>query len=393
MSSRPRVLFLSHNASRTGASSLLLQLAQWLMANSDLGVEVLLREGGPLEHDFARLGAVSMFRDEPPAAGRAPWRVARALGIGGAALNIQRSRTLRRLAGRGVSLVYSNTITNGAALERLAPLGCPVVTNVHELAPTIRRHGEENLRLVRRHTTRWIAGSAAVRTELVGTFGVDASNVDVVHEFIDARPRAASELASLREARRRELGIPPDAFVVGACGTTDWRKGPDLFVHLARAVLARGAHPDVHFVWLGGATPDEPEGAQLAWDVEHAGLAPRVRFLGRRADAIDWFPAFDAFTLVSREDAFPLVCLHAAAIGLPVLCFAGAGGEPEFVEDDAGFVVPYLDVDTMAARVLDLAASPGLRRRLGERAMHKVRERHDVSVTGPRVLEILRSLM
>ena len=113
----------------------------------------------------------------------------------------------------------------------------------------------------------------------------------------------------------------------------------------------------------------------------------------RRADAAEWFAAFDAFALTSREDSFPLTCLEAASLGVPVLCFAGAGGEPEFVEQDAGFVVPYLDVEAMAERVREMAASKALTQSLGRRAQQKVRERHDVAVAGPKILEIMRGMM
>src|SRR5262249_48407495 len=87
----------------------------------------------------------------------------------------------------------------------------------------------------------------------------------------------------------------------------------------------------------------------------------------------------------SREDPFPLVCLEAAALGVPVVCFEGAGGIREFVENDAGFVVPYLDVRGAADAIVALARSRELRNRLGARAAEKGRARHDVSGGGQQV--------
>jgi glycosyltransferase involved in cell wall biosynthesis len=372
---------------------LLLHFLRWLRANSDVDVEIVLRAGGPLEHDFAELGPVSMLRDRAPEGGGVKWRLARSVGAGDLAARIESEQIVRRLANRGVGLIYANTVTNGAALGRLSRLGRPVLTHVHELEPTIRLHGDENLRLLRQHTTRFVACAEAVRSDLVGKFGLDTASIDVVHGFVDTAPRSPDAIAALRSARRGEVGIPPDAFVVGACGTTDWRKGADLFVHLARAVRARGGPSDVHLVWVGGAGPGEHRAFELAYDIERLGLRSVVHFLGRRPNASEWFAMFDVFALVSREDPFPLVCLEAASMGVPVLCFAGAGGEPEFVETDAGFVVPYLDVEAMAGRVREMAASPALTQSLGRRAMQKVRERHDVAVAGPKILEIMRGMM
>jgi glycosyltransferase involved in cell wall biosynthesis len=394
VSKRPTVLFLSHDASRSGAPMLLLRLTRWLRANADLEIEFLVRKSGPLEVEFAEVGRVTMFRDEAPATGGVKWRLAKRLGAGGAAAGVERARALRNLARRGVALVYANTATNGPALEYLARLGCPVLTHIHESEPTLRRHGDANFALLDRHTTRYLACAEAVKSDLAGKFGVAASRIDVVHGFVDDPQRSASDLAALRASRRAQLGLPADAFVVGACGETDWQKGADLFVHLARLVQARGARVPVRFVWVGGGGgPTDRRSAEIAHDLARLGIAETVHFIGRRADAAEWFAAFDAFALVSREDSFPLTCLEAASLGVPVLCFAGAGGEPEFVEEDAGFVVPYLDVEAMAERVREMAASPALRQSLGRRAMQKVRERHDVAVAGPKILEIMRGMM
>ncbi len=87
------------------------------------------------------------------------------------------------------------------------------------------------------------------------------------------------------------------------------------------------------------------------------------------------------------------MCLEAASLAKPILCFDRAGGEREFVEDDCGFVVPYLEVEAMAERILQLVASDELRQRMGERAKAKVRERHSTSVSAPRILEVIRGLL
>jgi hypothetical protein len=38
------------------------------------------------------------------------------------------------------------------------------------------------------------------------------------------------------------------------------------------------------------------------------------------------------------------VCLEAAALGKPIICFGDAGGMPEFIEEVCELVVPYLDI-------------------------------------------------
>jgi glycosyltransferase involved in cell wall biosynthesis len=83
---------------------------------------------------------------------------------------------------------------------------------------------------------------------------------------------------------------------------------------------------------------------------------------------------FIVFALVSWEDPFPLVNLEAASLGKPIVCFDEAGGSKEFVEEDCGFVVPYLDLDAREDRVVELLHNPELRQRMGSRVARKAQE-------------------
>ena len=62
---------------------------------------------------------------------------------------------------------------------------------------------------------------------------------------------------------------------------------------------------------------------------------------------------------------------------------------PEFVEKDCGFVIPFLDTETFAERILELYENPHLTKKLGENAAKKVRENHDIEISAPKVLEII----
>lgn len=386
------ILFVSHDAYRGGATLVLLHFLRWLRTHTSHSFEVLVRQdAGSLLPEFEAVAPVTLLHPRPSRAGRLGRR---ALGAFVPARRDRTDRGRRRWARRkaDIGLVYSNTATNAEALEVLAPLGCPVISHVHELDYWIRhRAGVETFRTVQRYTTHYVAASEAVRRMLVAQHGIPEDRIDLVHSFIPARGLDAD----LRAARRRiraELGIPPEAVVVAGSGVMEWWKGPDLFVQLAGSVSRLRPRVPVHFLWVG-AEPDARGRAELWHDVTALGLGERVAFVGLRPNPLDYFAASDIFALVSRVDAFPLVVLEAAALGRPVLCFEGAGGAREFVEEDCGFVVPYLDVAALAARVRQLAESAELRQHLGERAARKVRERHDVGVAAPRLLAIVERFL
>jgi glycosyltransferase involved in cell wall biosynthesis len=365
-----KALFISHDASRSGAPLLLLAFLRWLRAQSSVSFRILLKNGGELAREFGEAGPCTTLHWDQT--GRRPL--------------FHRLRRRRALAGQAdVDVVYSNTITNGAVTAELARLGRPVITHVHELENYVHSSGSANLEMVKRYTTLFIAASRAVKENLVSAHGITAGRVAVVHSFLPVEQCSPGHVTRPREQVLAELGIPPGALVVGASGTTDWRKSPDLFVQLAARVRRAAPTLPIHFLWVGGA---------LSWELRYdmQKLGARVSFVAHTDRPLDYFNCMDVFALVSRVDPFPLVCLEAASMGKPVLCFDDAGGMPEFVEDDSGFVVPYLDLDAMADRVLALQADPELRLTLGIAAQRKVRARHDVGVAGARIVGLMGEL-
>ena len=358
------VLFVSHDAHRHGAQLLLLHLLRWIRAHTPLEFEILLKGGGELVPEFEALAPTHRWPLDP-------------------------ASPLRRA---DVGLVYSNTITNGEVLADVARGGQPVLTHVHELEHWIRHHVHPaHLREVVQRTSRWVAVSERVRATLIELLGVSPADVDLVYEFLGPDLLRPSDRATTQRIRRA-LGVPDDAWVVGGSGTMDWRKGSDLFVQLAAAVRRLEPSRPVHFVWLGGAREGDAY-AKLAHDARVAGVGDRVHFAGTVTTPAEHTACFDVFALVSREDPFPLVALEAASRQVPIVCFADAGGAPELVAHGCGYVVPYLQVEAMAERVLHLLRAPAERRAMGERGAAHVHAHHTVDVAGPRLVAIIEDLL
>src|SRR5262245_31788985 len=286
-----RVLFVSHEAMRTGAPVLLLHFLRWLRTNTSIDFEVVLRRGGELSAEFAALAPVWHAEAKPGRLARTSMGAARRLGLGASPDGAHIRRMVRQMSHRNFGVVYSNTFTNGAFVSRLGALSCPVVTHVHELEANILRPGEENLRLVKAQTSHYIACSAAVKSTLVARHGIERDRIDVIHGFVATRALTAEQRAEARARVRRELSIPEGACVVGAAGTTNWAKSPDLFVQLAYAVHRRRPARPVHFVWVGGW--QDHRLAELRLDAQTAGVGDIMHFPGTRPNATEYFCAFD----------------------------------------------------------------------------------------------------
>ena len=377
---RGRVLFLSHAAERTGPPIILLHLARWLRAHTDLDFGIVFLQGGELEDEFRALAPVWILDEwDPPRPAVVLDSLAWKFGLERHAPRIRAAALrwrMRRV--RGFDVVYVNTCGSVRPLRYLRLDDPVVLTHVHELSVGLDFHlPPEDRALIREVTRHYIVVSDAVAEDTQRVFGAPPERITRQYGFVELPPVDAptGETARLRAS----IGVPEDAPVVGAAGLTHWRKAPDLFVQVARLLGDRHDGPAPHFVWVGG----EAGGAELApvlYDVEHAGLGDRVHFVGHQADPIPWFRMFDVLLLPAREDAFPLVCLEAAAVGVPVICFDN-GGMPEFVGDgERGFVVPYPDVHAMADRTLEVLADPALRHRLGTAARAKARAENGVDV-------------
>jgi len=128
------------------------------------------------------------------------------------------------------------------------------------------------------------------------------------------------------------------------------------------------------------------ERIQREYDLDKAGLRGRVIFLGAKENAADYFSSFDIFVLLSREEPFGIVGIECAYLEKPVICFASAGGMSEFVENDAGFIVPYLDIEELARNIIILYQNPELAKKLGKRGREKVLDGYTIDKQGPNIL-------
>jgi glycosyltransferase involved in cell wall biosynthesis len=380
------VLFISHDALRTGAPIVLLNFLRWFKDNTDIPFKILLRNGGPLESDFASLAPTMIFNPEYHTLTQ---RIMRRIGLW-----YPEKRLRQFLSNDGIGLIYSNTITNHTVLKSASSfLQCPVIFHVHELESWIYRTGVENFEITKNLSSHFIAVSNAVKENLVAHH-IAETGISTVYEFVPTATLAHQQALKRQHEIRHQLNIPLDAFIVGASGTLDWRKGADLFIQLARNVHLKNPEASIYFLWLGGdENRDNHRFYELRYDLRKLNLECNVIFLGNQPNPLDYFAVFDVFTLLSREDPYPLVCLEAASLEKPILCFDRAGGEQEFVEDDAGFVVPYLDIEAMAAKVYLLFESPELRATLGKRAHQKVIERHQIGKSASQIALIVQRFL
>jgi glycosyltransferase involved in cell wall biosynthesis len=96
----------------------------------------------------------------------------------------------------------------------------------------------------------------------------------------------------------------------------------------------------------------------LKEQIERAGLADQVTFIGEVSDMEPFYALADAFFLSSRLDPLPNVSIDAAMRGIPIVCFAAASGIAEILIKDpltAHGVVPHLDAEAASQFIARIA--------------------------------------
>ncbi len=171
-----------------------------------------------------------------------------------------------------------------------------------------------------------------------------------------------------RTSVRLELGLEPDAPLIGLIARFDPQKDHANFLQAARHL--RDWQPDAHFILAG--TNITNENSELMRLLEKEQLQNKVHLLGPRHDIPRLSAALDVATTSSAfGEAFPNVIGEAMACGVP--CVVTDVGDSAKIVGDTGKVVPPKDPEALAhawKELLDLP--PVQRQQLGLQARQRI---------------------
>lgn len=347
----PQVLFVSHEASQTGAPAVLLALMRWFKSNTNVSFAILIGASGPWNDRFQEIAPCFFFDDDHEH------------GF---------EDELRRFCGSEVQAVYVNTIAAGVYAKHLDYLDAEIITHVHEMENLFKIFAESYAYLQEK-CTKYIAVSQGSVDALKRRIN-DRAQVTFLKPFIDRKP-------SYNNSARR----PTSKNIIYGCGAVERRKGFDLFCEVAAKIASTG-YRDFKMYWIGSA--DKKDLIPYT-EIHKHNVGEYVEWLGPQDNAREFFTFGDIFLLPSREDPYPLVCMEAAECEMPIICFSEeAGGMHSFVESDAGVIVDYLDTTMMANSVIELLHDREKLIKLGKTAAEKVAERHYVEVVAPSIFEL-----
>lgn len=203
-------------------------------------------------------------------------------------------------------------------------LRLPVVFRVGDLPRQHRRaYRQAWSRLLVPSTTAFVCISEFVRRHVVAA-GAPTERTRVVRNVPIERGAGASDLPDdLRAEAHGEAACPPGATVVYVGQLTE-DKGVDLLVEAALALCAE--RDDVRFLIAGDYAWRNPFAQGLMADVDRAGLAHRVRFLGFLQDVDGLLALGDVHCAPSVwEEPLGNVVQEAKRAGVPSVVFPSGG--------------------------------------------------------------------
>lgn len=370
---KPRVVFVSHEATRTGAPKIILNLLNYFADKCDVASESILLSGGHLAKDFQAHSVVDCLNLTNRERDSIRKRVRSFIG---------------RYQDKLPTVAVCNSMESRYITAELDAMGVPCVSLVHELPSGYEASDYQQVYSVSKKVVfpvNFVREAANALTPLPADKTIVLPQGLLTPEFGSRVCREEAQ-ASLRE----ELGLPRDAFVVLGCGTLDLRKGIDHFSNVARLVCeAQRADRPIHFVWVGDG-PRWPHSLHhyLQLDLVNTSAKDHVHFIGERSNVEQYFVGADCFFMSSRVDPFPCVIHEAMAASLPVIAFAGAGGAPEAIADGAGFVVPYADYGQVGATIRLMRDQPEVTIGIRDRALQRVRQKYQFSDYAEKVIDV-----
>lgn len=189
-----------------------------------------------------------------------------------------------------------------------------------------------------------------------------------------------------RTAKRRQLGIVDDSFVIGTIGRLVPQKGYAVLIEAIPDVLAK--HPHCSFLLIG-------EGAlrqTLQNQAQQLGVAERVIFAGGRSDVEELYPIMDLFVSSSLWEGMPAVILESMASQTPVVATRVSGTTELVIDKETGLLAAPGNSEELARCICTMIEQPELRRSLAQRAKKEVVEQFSMARIAARYAAAYRTL-
>ncbi len=198
-------------------------------------------------------------------------------------------------------------------------------------------------------------------------FGVGGSKVLTLTNAVNHRKFAT---AVDKEAKRKEIGLDGDDFVIGCVGNLRKQKNYPNLINAFKMVHAR--IPAAKLIIVG----EGKRGHELKALIDDLGLQDSACLLGARSDVPEIMKVMDMYCLSSFFEGLPLSLLEAMSAGLPVVGTDVPGIQEVVEHGKTGLLVPSDDPGKLSEALLRMIGDEELARDLALRGREYVIKEH-----------------
>jgi glycosyltransferase involved in cell wall biosynthesis len=199
-------------------------------------------------------------------------------------------------------------------------------------------------------------------------------HIRVIHMGIDTERFDPTQYRAERAAIRMELGLRPDALVVGALARFVPSKGLDCLLHAVGSLARR--FPSLQCLLVG----DGPIRDELSRLARSLGIDDRVVFPGYRTDVPMVLAAMDVYMLPTHREGFGVAFAEAMSMEIPVVASRISPLTEIIADRETGMLAAVGDSEAFAEVAALLLDSSDLRRRMGQAGRRRVMEQFDLGL-------------
>ncbi|MBZ9636631.1 glycosyltransferase family 4 protein [Clostridium sp. FP1] len=167
-----------------------------------------------------------------------------------------------------------------------------------------------------------------------------------------------SEVIVDKLAKRRELRVPKDAFVILSVGELNKNKNHETVIK----AIAKLNNPNVYYLICGQGTLKN----YLKDLIKKLCLEKQVNLLGYRTDIAEISKTSDVFVFPSYREGLSVALMEAMASGLEVAC-SNIRGNIDLIENGkGGYIIEPDDIDGFAGAIDEIIRNPTLNKNMGK---------------------------
>lgn len=336
------MIFISHEATKTGAPIVLLELCKEYAKNNNNFI-VILMSGGVLEKEFAKLAPVinlglSLFAKE----------------------DISISPKIISLFGELIKKGYSNCIANTVLTGYLTPfleINCIKTTYlIHEMPELIKEYNfTEAAMNIGQTNANIVFPSNLVADQFTKIYIKNQKEHFIIPQGIPEKTICTDKINARKNILAKIKCENLNSKIILGAGLTQHRKGTDLFLEVIRKCADTDKINEYQFIWLGDKDKEYSK-----WEREELpklSYKAHIHFVDFVEDPSDYFGAADIFLLTSREDPLPGVALIALKNNIPLIMFENTGGIQEYISNKNGSIIPQFDTSKMTSEIIRIIES------------------------------------